>query len=152
MPELENVVTLSRENDPKCPFKPHEYVVIKAEMSFGDDIAIQNHAMKLSGGKAQEVQVMVGNVKLASLQQMLVGWNLTRTLTDPASGVSREESLPFSPQNIMKLSRRYSTYILDKIDELNPTEDEEEEADFLPAAAGSTAGSFDEMKVLRRRP
>lgn len=119
-------VRKERDEPPLQLFKPGEYVLIKAEMSAGDDAWIQNHAITTEGqGKKLQVHVNIGDVKLATLQRMIKGWHLMRTMPDPHNGQPRQTSMPFDPRNVEKISKRLYSFIATEIDRLNPDENEE---------------------------
>lgn len=131
------------------PLRPHEYVVVKKEMSAADDAWITNHSSTIGGTKKNPKPVMtIGDIKLASLKRMIVRWQLTRTVKGH-DGTEQQMSIPLTEQEIEDLPRRISAYILKIIDELNP-EDEDEE-DFTHAANGHSAGSFAMTKNLLPR-
>jgi hypothetical protein len=121
--------------------KPHEYVLVQREMTAGDDIWIQNHAAK-SRGDGQEVSLMLGDVQLATAQRLIRGWSLFKEITRP-DGVKETVPILYNPQardNIERLPRSIYAYILKKIDELNPDDDEDGNGDkepFLPGVAAS---------------
>jgi hypothetical protein len=118
------------------PLKPHEYVVIKREMSAGDEAWIQNHATSIGGTKKNpQVQLTIGDVKLATLKRMIVSWNITK---GDSSG--QQVPVPLSDQAIENLPRRVSSFINQKIDELNP-EDEEDAGAFTSGAGATSEGS-----------
>lgn len=132
------------------PLKPHEYIVIKREITAGDEAWVQNHGATLSGTKKNpQIQMTIGDVQLALLKRMIVRWGLTRTVTGP-DGVEREMPIEFSEREIENLPRRLSAYIHKVIDKLNPEEDEDDE-DFTPAANGHSEGSLGQMKILQPR-
>ncbi|SRR5579884_213347 len=141
----DDLITLSKENDPKhCPFKPHEYVLIKGEMSAADEQFIQNHSARAAGKRSQgkknvRIQIMAGDVQAATMARMVKGWNITRTRPDGKGG-KMEVPLAFSPENLGKISARYQEYILDKIRELNDDglDDEESDDDFFSDASDSS--------------
>jgi hypothetical protein len=130
------------------PLKPHEYVVIKREMSAGDEAWIQNHASKLTGDrKNPQLQLTVGDVRLAALKRMIVMWNLTKI--DPVDG--KQTPIALSEQAIENLPRRISSFINKVIDELNP-DDEESDEDFTHAANGSSGGSSHQRNIVPLKP
>ena len=129
------------------PLKPHEYVVIKREMSAGDEAWIQNHASKLTGDKKNpQLQLTVGDVRLAALKRMITAWHLTKT-----DSTGQQVPIALSEQAIENLPRRISSFINKVIDELNP-EDEESDEDFTHAANGSSAGSSHQGNIVPLKP
>jgi hypothetical protein len=131
------------------PLKPHEYVLIKPYMDAGDDKWIQNHSAKARGqGKETEVVLTIGDVKMASAQRMIKGWSLTKTIKLPDGG-TKEIPLPFSAQNIEKLPLKIYHYILKKIDEMNPDEEEGGDEAFLPSVVDSSEENFQAERVFR---
>lgn len=132
------------------PLKPHEYVLIKAEMTAGDEAWIQNHAAKSRGqGKDIEIILTLGEVQLATAKRMVKGWNLSKTIINPISGETSATPIPFSPQAIEKLPRAIYKHILKKINDLNPDEEEENDDAFLLDAVDSSEDSFQAERVLR---
>lgn len=140
------------------PLKNHEYILIQREMTAGDDIWIQNHAAKSRGeGKDQEVILTIGDVQLATAQRLVKGWNLSKEITRP-DGVKETVPIYYNPQvsdNIQQLPRRIYAYILKKINELNPDEDEEGDGDkdsFLPGVAASCEVSWQTENEYQLKP
>lgn len=132
------------------PLKPHEYVLIKPIITAGDDAWIQNHSAKMRGkDKDAEIVLTIGEVQLAMLKRMIKGWNLTKTKKHPHTGEPMITPIPFSVQAIEELPRTISQYVYKKINELNPDEDEEEQAAFLPSVVDSSEESFQAERVLR---
>lgn len=131
--------------------QPSEYVLIKSEMSTEDDIAIQNGLAVTRGkGKKAEIAMQLGNVKLLTLEKMVKGWNLFRTIQKP-DGTTQEIPIPFSVAMIRKLPKKYTTFIYKEIDKRNPDPDEEEEEAFLPDVIDSSEGSLDEERILKTK-
>lgn len=131
------------------PLKPHEYVVIKREMSAADEAWIQDHSTTIGGTKKNpKPQLTVGQIKLASLKRMIVRWQLTKTVQGH-DGSETQVGIELSETAIENLPRRVAAYINKIIDELNP-EDEDDE-DFTPAANGHSGGSSAMMKSLLPR-
>jgi hypothetical protein len=129
------------------PLKPHEYVVIRREMTAGDEAWIQNHASKLTGDrKNPQLQLTVGDVRLAALKRMITAWHLTR-----ADSTGQQAPIALSEQAIENLPRRISSFINKVIDELNP-EDEESDEDFTHAANGSSGGSSHQRNIVPLKP
>lgn len=105
-------------------FKPGEYVIIKREMTAGDDIWIHDHMVRSSGkSKDVTINVLIGTAKLVSVQRMVRGWNILREVLDP-SGQVRQVPLPFSVNAVEKLPRRIFNFIADEIERLNPGDEE----------------------------
>lgn len=128
------------------PLKPHEYILVKADMNAGDDRWIQNHAAKSNGqGKDASIQLTIGDVRMATAKRMVVGWNLTREVLNPVTGERNTVQVAFSPDAIEELPGRIYRFLLKKIDELNP--DDEDDDDFLTGAGNSSGDSSDEAKA-----
>jgi hypothetical protein len=114
------------------PLKPHEYVIIKREMTAADEAAIQNSSARVGGDKKNpQMELTIGNVDLALLKRMIVSWNLTRT-----GDTGQQEPIVKSDEEIGKLPRKVFKYIKAVINDLNP-EDEEDYSAFLPSAKSS---------------
>lgn len=112
------------------PLKPGEYVLIRSEMTAEDEAWIQDHSATMRGkGRKAKVEVTIGQVKLATLKHMIVGWKLTKTIKDH-EGNDREVEIPYSKESVGKLPQRISGYIGKKIDDLNPDWEDEDEEDF----------------------
>ena len=130
------------------PLKPHEYVIVKREMSAADEAEITNASSEITGSqKNPQVKLTVGNIKLATLKRMIVAWNLTRE--DEASG--QQVPIVLSDHEIEELPRRYSAYIAKVIDRLNPEEEESDE-DFTRGANGSSTGSSKPQNLALLKP
>jgi hypothetical protein len=130
------------------PLKPHEYITVKREMSAADDAWIQNHATSVGGTKKKpEVQLTIGDIKLAALKRMIVRWQLTRSIKAP-DGSEMTIAIELTDQAIEDLPRRISAYVNRKIDELNP-EDEDDE-DFLTDAGASSEENSKKTKTRRQ--
>jgi hypothetical protein len=130
------------------PLRDHEYVIVKREMSAGDEAWIQNHSATMIGGtKNPQMKLTIGDIKLATLKRMIVAWNLTRE--DDNSG--QQVPIPLSDMAVEALPRRISTYINKVIDQLNPDEEESDE-DFLHAANGSSTGSSKAANLAQLKP
>jgi hypothetical protein len=131
------------------PLKSHEYVIVRRTITAEDEAEVQNHTTKIGGSKKNpKVELTIGNVRLALLEQMIEGWRLTETVTDP-DGHEIEVAIPLSAQAIRGLDRRYARYIEKKINELNPDDEEDDEA-FTSAANGHSGGSSTMMKMSHR--
>lgn len=120
-------------------FKPGEYVIIKIEMTAGDDAWINDQLVRTEIGKnlkkdGMDVRVLVGSVQLATLKRMVKGWNILRT-TKQADGTTAEAPLIFSPENVEKLPKTYYDFIASEISKRNPDMEEKEQQDFLPPAS-----------------
>lgn len=127
------------------PLKPHEYIIIKKELTAADEAAVQNMATRINGSAKKagqaEIQSMIGDANLLLVKRMIVRWNLTRTIT-AENGAESEVPIELSAKAIENLPRRIYNCVLRKINELNEDEEEESDADFLPAVNGhSTATS-----------
>lgn len=133
------------------PLKPHEYVVVRREMTAGDEAWIQNHSATMTGPKKHpKIDLTIGDIKLATLKRMIMEWRLTRTVKSPIDDSLREVEIQLSDQAIENLPRRVSVFLNKKIDELNP-DDEESDEDFTPAANGHSGGSLAQMRNLQER-
>ena len=129
------------------PLKPHEYVIVKREMTAGDEAWIQNHSATLGGTKKNpQIQMALGDVRLATLKRMIVRWQLTKTVKGH-DGSETQVAIELSERAIEDLPRRISAYVHKIIDELNP-EDEESDEDFTNAANGAYGGSLNQTKIL----
>lgn len=127
------------------PLKPHEYVVVRREMTAGDEAFIQNHSTKVTGPKKDpKVELTVGDIKLATLKRMILSWRLTRVVKSPVDGSEREADIELSDQAIENLPRRISAYLNKIIDELNP--EDEDDAAFTHAANGRYGGSSQQAR------
>lgn len=130
------------------PLQPHEYVLIKAEMTAGDETWIQNHAARTRGGgkgKSQDIVFLIGDVKLATAQRLIKGWVLSRQITRP-DGQKERIAIPYDLRAIENLPSIIYRFILKKIDELNP-EDEESDDDFLPDVVDSSEENFQSERI-----
>lgn len=149
--ELENTVTLDHHMAPKV-FKPGEYVLLRMEMTAADDIATKNRLAKMGkvreGEKRPEMIMTLGDAQLATMEQMIVGWNLMRKQMDPGGHV-HDVPLPYSTANVKLLRKPVWDYVYNKINELNPDPDEEEQERFLPSVVDSTEGSVESERVYR---
>lgn len=131
------------------PLKPHEYVLVKSELTAGDEAWIQNHSAKVSGDpKNPQITLTIGDVQLATLKRVIKGWNLTRTV-QRGEGVSAEVPIPFSTEAIEQLPVRIYKYVLKEYNKLNPDDEEESEADFLLAVVDSSEENLQAERVLR---
>lgn len=145
--ELEELVNITG-----GPLKPHEYILVKAEMNAGDDAWIQNHAAKSRGqGRDAEIVLTIGDVRLSTAKRLVKGWSLTKDLTNPITGEKSTVQVPFSTEAIEKLPGKVYRYLLKKIDELNPDDEEESDDDFLPAVIDSSEDNLNAERVLRRK-
>jgi hypothetical protein len=131
--------------------KPHEYILIKAEMDTEDNIAIMNRLSKVSVGASgqQEVSLNLGDVMLAKLECMVKGWNLTKTVPLPGGGTN-EVPIPFDRAMIRKLASKYTQFMDREISKRNPDPDAEEQNSFLTSAAASTAENRSETASASR--
>ncbi len=143
----EDPITLSHETHPKV-FKPHEWVQIRGEMTAGDTVAIQNKLSRVSGrGKDVQVHMNLGDVALATVQRMVLGWNITKTVT--RGGKSSEEPVPFSVNNVPNLRKAVFDLINKEINRLNEPESEEELEDFTSGASEPTEESSEKTSLHR---
>lgn len=115
------------------PLRPHEYIVVRREMTAADEAWVQNRAAKVSGDKNNPlIQLTIGDVDLALLKRMIVSWNRTRAGED-----GKQHPIEFSDAEVEKLPRKVSKFVKAVINDLNP-EDEEDFSAFLPGAAASS--------------
>lgn len=116
------------------PLRPHEYVIVKSEMTAADKAWITNRSARTGGNaKNPKVDLTIGDVDLATLERMIVAWN--RTKEDKSTG--KQVPIPLTVDNIGKMSERLSTFVKKWIDYLNP-DTEELDKDFLPPANGTS--------------
>src|SRR5258708_2973347 len=129
------------------PLKPHEYVVIKREISAGDEAWIQNHGATLTGPKKNpRAELTAGHGGAGPLKRMIVRRDIPKEGDNgPAEVIAPSE------QAVENLPRRISAYITKVIDKLNP-EDEEDEEDFTHAANGSSGGSSVPPNIVPLKP
>lgn len=129
------------------PLKPHEYIQIKREITAKDEAWIQNHSAIIGGSKKNpQMQMTIGDVRLAMLKRMIISWQLTKTVKNPVDGTEAQVPIVLSEQAIEDLPRRVSAYVHKFIDLLNP-DDEESDEDFTPAANGHSESSSNLMKM-----
>lgn len=149
--ELEDTVQLNHQMAPKV-FRPHEWVLIRTEMTTEDSIVIQNRLAKMAnikqGQKNTEITMTLGDSMLATLERMIVGWNLTKAVYDP-SGASRDMPIPYSTSAVRKLPKRITDFVLKKINEYNPDEEEEEQERFLPSVIDASEDNLNTERVYR---
>lgn len=130
------------------PLAPHEYVIIKAEMSAADRAWIMNHASKVVGSqKNPQMDLTPGDVNLAMLKRMIVAWH--RTKTDKQSG--QQAPIPLTEQAIERMSDRLASFVIAVINRLNP-DTEEEDAAFLPSVNGSSGTNSTPMTLPSLKP
>lgn len=123
------------------PLKPHEYIVIKREMNAADEAWITNHSAQLSGDKKNpQVNLTIGDVKLATLKRMITSWSLTED-GPIIDGKAQQVPIILSEKAIEELPRRYSAYVNKVIDRLNPDDEDDDAAFLLGADAGSVTSS-----------
>lgn len=132
------------------PLRPHEYVIIRREMTAADYAYIQNHSM-MGGGTQEkpELRLLAGDAHMATVKRMVVGWQLTRTVKR-ADGQEEEVPLPYSKEAIERLPLRIFKYIHKVISSLNP-DDEESDQDFTPAANGHSEANLDQTSLFPLR-
>lgn len=126
--------------------KPHEYILIQAEMLAEDDAWIQDQLMSTEAGKQlaaknMNFKLQLGSVKLATARRMIKGWNITRTIKQP-DGSSMEVPLLYSVENVGKLPKAYLDFAVKEINARNPDMDEQAQQDFLPPAVSATEGNL----------
>lgn len=148
--ELEDTIQFDNTNAPRI-FKPGQYVLMRIEMSTEDNIAIQNHLVKMGNvkqGEKPEITMTLGDSIRTTLQRMIVGWGgLTRRQADP-NGNIKEVPLLYSAANVGKLPKHITDFVLKKINEFNPDMEEEEQTDFLPGANGHTNEGSEKVRAL----
>lgn len=135
------------------PLQPHEFVLIKSDMTAADEAWIQNHAARSKGkGADTEIVFTIGEVQLATAKRMVKGWNLTKKTTNPITKETYESPIPFNEQAINELPRRVYKFILRKIDEMNPDDEEgKTDEDFLPSVVDSSMDHSEAQIVFRQR-
>ena len=133
------------------PLQPHEWIKIKREMTAADEAWIQDHATTISGTKKNpQLQMTVGQVKLAALKRMILAWQRTKTVKGH-DGSETEVAIELSERAIEDMPRRIASHVNGIIDQLNPEEEDDE--DFLhavavmPQASGVALG-FDRLVML----
>ncbi len=126
------------------PLKPHEYIVVKRTMTAGDEAWIQNHSIAPMGDKKNpQIQMTIGDVRLATLKRMIVRWQLTRTVKG-LDGSRAQVPIELSEAAIEALPVKISDYIHEALNRLD--EEEESDADFLPGANGHSEASLSLVK------
>lgn len=141
----EDPITLSHETHPKV-FKPHEWVQIRGEMTAADTIAIQNKLSRVSGrGKDVQVHMHLGDVAMATVQRMILGWNITKTIK--RGGKSTEVAIEYSVNNVPNLRKAVFDLINAEINRLNEPEGEDEQEDFTSGASGHTEESSETTNI-----
>lgn len=116
------------------PLRAHEYVLIKEVMTAADRAWINNHASKVTGdARNPQMAFMAGDVELAKVKRMIVGWHRTREHKQS----KQQEPIPFTAAEVEKMPDRLFSFVKQAIDRLNP-ENVESDAAFLPAAAASS--------------
>lgn len=134
------------------PFRNHEYVTIKRVLTAGDEAWVQNHSVSLSGDKKNpQMQMTIGDVRLAMLKRMIVTWSLTRTVRGH-DGSERQEPIPCTHAEIEKLPKRLSDAIHEHINRLNSDEEEESDENFLPAANGHLPETSETTSLFPLKP
>lgn len=130
-------------------FKPGEFVLIRTEMTAEDDIVIKNRLAKMRGqGKNSEMVMNLGDAQLATMQRMIVGWNLSAKTIDQ-NGNIRMIPLVFSPENVKRMRKPTWDYVYQKINELNPDMDEEEKKDTSNGSSEHTGESSNQENIYR---
>lgn len=103
--QLEETIRLDSAMAPEI-FRPGEYIMLRrAEMTFEDEIAIQNQLFQHAHAKPT-----LEESQLVTQQRMIVGWSIP--------------GLPYSPQNVAKLDEAMRAFVQAKINEYNPDEEE----------------------------
>lgn len=151
MDELEDTVQLNHQMAPKV-FRPHEWVLIRTEMSTEDNIIIQNRSAKMAGvkggQKSVDITLTIGDTMLATIERMIVGWNLTKTVYGP-DGQGHDMPIPYSTSAVRKLPKRITDFVYKKINEYNPDEEEEEQERFLPSVVDASEDGLNAERVYR---
>ena len=131
--ELSDTLQLDHSTAPRI-FKPGQYAVIRIEMTAGDDIAIKNSLAEVKGrGKAATMKMLLGDAQLATMKSMIVSWGgISRRMADPQGNI-KEVAVPYAPENVRLLPKPIWDYVYNKINELNPDMEEEEQTAFLPS-------------------
>jgi hypothetical protein len=130
------------------PLRAHEYVLVKPEPDFDDEVWINNHAAKTSGDRSDPtITLLIGATQKATMQRVIKGWNITRPVKQPDGNVV-EVPFPFTTENIGRLPGRISRYLIRKYAEMNPDE-EESDADFLPVVVDSSEDNLNSERVVR---
>lgn len=142
----EDPITLSHETHPKV-FKSHEWVQIRGEMTAGDTVAIQNKLSVTGRGKDVQVHMNLGDVALATVQRMVLGWNITRTVKRGSK--TTEVAIEYSVNNVPNLRKAVFDLINAEINRLNEPESDDEQEDFTSGAAEPTEGSLDQTNLHR---
>ena len=99
--------------------------VVITELLYGDSVALQsaslaNLSMADMSDKEKQQSVKMGELDLSLpvvglLQKCIVSWTFKKN----------GKVLPVTPENIKALRGHYGDYIAEKIEELNPTRDEQ---------------------------
>lgn len=124
-------------------FKAHEYVQIKAEMLAGDEAIIQNATGKITppaDGSTPEISLQLGDAMLATLQTMIVGWNVDRKIKAPDGSVTAIP-LPYNSANVTFLPRRISNYVYNYMNKLYQEDALDAQINFMNSAAEPIAAS-----------
>lgn len=141
MDNMTDTLQLDHNTAPRV-FKPGQYVVIRIEMTAGDDIAIKNALAEVKGqGKGATMKMLLGDAQLATMRAMIVGWGgIARRMADPQGNI-KDVVIPFAPENVKLLPKAIWDYVYNKINELNPDMDESEQTDFLALSNGRSGES-----------
>lgn len=128
------------------PLKPHEWIRVKRVMTAADEAWIQNHSIApVSNKKDAQIQMTIGEVRLATLKRMIVDWYLTRKVVATNGAVS-QTPIQLSEQAIENLPVKISNYVHEVLNRLDDEEEGESDADFLPAADGHSTASLSLVK------
>ena len=148
MDDALDTVQLDASMAPKV-FHPGEFVIIRTEMTAEDDIVIKNRLAKMRGqGKGAEIVMNLGDAQMATMQRMIVGWNLQVKTIDPGGNI-KAIPLVFSPENVRRMRKPVWDYVYNKIHEFNPDMEEGEQTGFLPGVIDASEGSPETERVYR---
>lgn len=121
----------------KWGWEPHEQVIIKGMFTGVEQEAVDNASSSMKGkGKNRDVEMHMGTARNKLLEVMILDWTF----------MQGGRKVEVSDRSILRLPANYRKPILERIDEIARTMDEEEEEDFLASANGHSAATSDEMK------
>lgn len=126
------------------PLRPHEYVMVKRELTARDEAWIADHMVKgnatdMAGGQST---FTLGSTQLATLQRVIVGWNISKVTR--RDGREFSTPIPFSVEAIGDLPGKIYRYIVMEYARIAAEvegEDKESDTDFTHAASDGSAGS-----------
>jgi hypothetical protein len=124
-------------------WKAHEYVLIKRKKRAGDSRYINNKSVIQPVGGA-DASVLTGEAQWATLERMILGWNLTETVEQP-DGSTIEQSIPFDGNDISgsieRLDEDYYNAIFIEIIKRSGNLTEEQQKAFLTSATNGSRES-----------